>query len=145
MSVVLNSNELKFKTFDLKNLKDKKLWSDLLKLTVSGWSATSFFYHLKNEPDSKYECNIRVAFYKKKPFAWSLVLKSFERSTPKIWLYTSPKFRKLGVQKIYLIPYWRRKYKDIAKDFIYQADHPCQKATFKYLKNKKQRLKQKPF
>ena len=142
----VKTKKFNFKTIDLLTAESSFLLS-LRRLTVPHWSAQRLFSELADEDSVKKNYSfmqLRMAYDDKKPVAWSLLFSYSYTTHKEMWLYTSPEYRRLGLQKRFLIQYWKKKFGyEQAKNFSYQAIYENQKKAFSYLLNKKERDAQK--
>jgi hypothetical protein len=133
---------LNFKTVDLLSATSDFILS-LKKVAVPNWSAQRLFNDLANYDSTRSYYSfmqLRMAKTNDKPIAWSLVFQWKTSSNKEIWLYTDPQYRKLGLQKKYLIQYWKNRFGcDVTKKFNYQTIFNNQTQAFKYLLGKKER------
>lgn len=126
--------EITGELYDLLKIEKKhKVWSNLTKLCVRGWNASELFKSIRAGYVTEGEYVLYLLSCDGEPVAWGMHLKRYEDSELQLWLYTKPKFRKMGLQKNYIIPYWNNK-----SNLVYrvQTYNKQQKESFKYVRER---------
>lgn len=109
------------------------LWPILYDLTNgSTWSAWKAFFGIQYKDDLKdyKRATIRIVCDHGKPIAWGLVIRWQPNPIPKLWIYTHPDYRNRGIQRDYILPYWKKH----APECTYQERYESQRQTFKYFR-----------
>ncbi len=127
---------MKCRNIDLLKLKDINIWHQLMELTSMSGMARDHFAHIqyinrsgKSRPEYWYDiAKIRCVFINKRIIAWGLVIKQEVWETRRLWLYTDKEYRCKGIQKKYVLPYFKRYYPNCN----FQSQYIKQKETFKY-------------
>jgi len=125
--------EITGKLYDLRKI-DKKdnVWKVLSKMCVRDWLAERTFRKLRDGLITEGEYVLYLLSCDGVPAAWGMKVKYFDRHKDfRLWLYTKPKFRKQGLQKNHIIPYWNNKSKD---GYFVSGESKRQMKTFKYVK-----------
>jgi len=113
--------------------KNHKVWAVLSKMVVRGWNASELFKKIKNGQIREGEYVLYLLSCDGEPAAWGMHLKRYEDSELQLWIYTKPKFRKQGLQKNHIIPYWNNKSKLV---YSVQTANKQQRESFKYVKER---------
>ena len=123
---------LRSQTINLLTLRDEDIWNELVKCTVRGWRARDIFRLIRyGHADKFLFANIRVIRIDSQIAAWGLNIFHQNWSVPELQLYTLPKFRKQGLQKKYIIPYWNKH----STESHVSHDDRRQRAAFEYFVN----------
>lgn len=125
--------EITGKLYDLRKTDKKdEVWKILSKMTVRGWRAGPTFRNLKNGFYTEGEYLLYLLSCDGVPAAWGMSVNyGFPYGISQLWLYTKPKFRKQGLQKNYVIPFWNEK---TEKGYFVHERYRRQIKTFKYVK-----------
>jgi hypothetical protein len=119
------------KTINLLTLKKPEIWEELTKLTVRGWRARDLFILAREHPEKFLFANIRIIRIGGKIAAWGLNIFHEKWAVPELQLFTAPKFRRKGLQKRYILPYWNKR---SAQSHV-SLDSDRQRAVFEYFTN----------
>jgi hypothetical protein len=123
------------KNFNLLRLKNVKIWHQLVTLTKITGVARDHFAHIQynviNNTKNSYWydiAKIRCVIIAGEIVAWGVVIKQQDWECRQIWLFTDPQYRNQGLQKKYIMPYFRLRYPNCKVQTWYSP----QKETFKY-------------
>lgn len=109
-----------------------KVWDRILFLTVSGWSAKLYFTSIRAGVYPNGSFLLRAVYHERKMVAWGFEGQFSPSEERVLWLYTMPEYRKEGIQKNFVLPYFNRKK---TKYCVWMEEHKQQK-VFSKLKNK---------
>ena len=109
-----------------------KVWDRILFLTVPGWRAVIDFKRIRGGLYPNGIFFLRAVYHQGKMIAWGFEGHFSPIEEPVLWLYTMPEYRKEGIQKNYVLPYFNRKK---VKYCVWMKDEK-QKKAFSLLKNK---------
>ena len=113
---------------------NNKVWPVLKKMCVRGWYAGETFRTISSGRRIGGEYLLYLLSCDGEPVAWGMSVKlSLCSSVKQLWLYTKPKYRKMGFQKNHIIPFWNRHSDSI---YTFQEKRLRQRKTFKYVKNR---------
>jgi hypothetical protein len=105
-----------------------KLWGKLKELTVPGWRAYGEFDALQNGCYKNEPHDIRLVYHKGEIVAWGMMI-TYKHDHPNLWLYTRPDFRNKGVQKKYVLSYFKK----LGHKYAVWAENEIQKKVFSAL------------
>jgi hypothetical protein len=121
---------------DLRELpKNSVLWEQLERLTVRGWWGKKLFSLIRRKktfkPTEAYK--IMVVYDKGIPVAWGMMVDyNTEIYDPNLYLYTLPNYRRRGIQRDIIIPYWNRQ----KRKYTCASNTHRQRKTFQHVTDK---------
>lgn len=125
----------KCRNFNLLKLHDSKIWHQLINLTKQNGIAREHFAHIQYSNRSGTKNNywykiakVRCVFNDGRMIAWGLVIQQNQWEARRLWIYTDSAGRGEGIQKGYILPFFKRYYPNCNTQRWAQS----QKEAFKY-------------